>query len=298
MTKQSDSKIQAESSRLPSWFKVRAPGGENFIQIQNLMRKSELHTVCEEARCPNIGECWEQRSATFMVLGDICTRACRYCAVTSGKPKGLDLDEPDRLARSVETLGLEYCVITSVNRDDLPDGGAFVFAQCVTKIRERLPACRVEVLIPDFNDLGIRGMVNTRPDVLNHNIETVQRIFPEVRPKGDYGYSLRLLRRVKDLSGDMVTKSGMMVGLGEEWSEILETMSDLRSVECDLLTIGQYLRPSAKHAPIDRFYTPIEFAELRDEGLRMGFKHVAAGPLVRSSYHASEQHIAASHGRL
>ncbi|MBI4313102.1 MAG: lipoyl synthase [Chloroflexi bacterium] len=295
MTLQDSSQQTAEARpRLPAWFKVRAPGGENFIQLANLMRGNGLHTVCEEAHCPNIGECWEQRTATFMVLGDICTRACRYCAVTSGKPLGVDMQEPDRVAAAVERLGLRYCVITSVNRDDLPDGGAFVFLQCVLRIRERVPGCKVEVLIPDFRGMGLRGMVHAKPDVLNHNIETVRRVFHGVRPKGSYDYSLELLRRVKELDPGMATKSGMMVGLGEEWDEVLETMRDLRSVDCDLLTIGQYLRPSKKHAAIERFYTPAEFAALRDEGLRMGFKHVAAGPLVRSSYHAGEQHAAAA----
>ena len=280
--------------RLPPWFKVRTPGGPNFVQLHNLLRESELHTVCEEARCPNIGDCWERRSATFMILGDICTRACRYCAVTSGKPLGLDLEEPERLARTVARLGLRYCVITSVNRDDLPDGGAFVFAQCVLKIREQLPECKVETLIPDFKGAGLKSMMRARPDVLNHNIETVQRIFHSVRAKGDYAYSLELLRQVKELDPSMVTKSGMMVGLGETWDEIFQTMSDLRAVDCNLLTIGQYLRPSQKHIAVDRFYTPQEFIELREEGIRMGFSHVAAGPLVRSSYHADEQYAAAT----
>ncbi|MBI2172256.1 MAG: lipoyl synthase [Chloroflexi bacterium] len=294
MTEQTTSPQPSEARpRLPAWFRVRAPGGENFVHLANLLRGNGLHTVCEEAHCPNIGECWEGRTATFMVLGDICTRACRYCAVTSGRPLGLDLEEPERLARTVERLSLRYCVITSVNRDDLPDGGAFIFAQCVQKIRERLQECKVEVLIPDFQGMGLRGMVRAQPDVLNHNIETVRRVFHSVRPKGSYDYSLELLRRVKELDPAMATKSGMMVGLGETWSEVLETMGDLRSVACDLLTIGQYLRPSQKHAPIERFYTPQEFAALRDEGLAMGFKHVAAGPLVRSSYHAGEQHAAA-----
>ena len=270
------------------------PGGPNFIQLRNLIHGSELHTVCEEAHCPNIGECWEQRSATFMVLGDICTRACRYCAVTSGKPLGLDLEEPERLARTVERMGLRYCVITSVNRDDLPDGGAFIFAQCIIKIRERMPDCRVEVLIPDFQGQGLRSVLRAQPDVLNHNIETVRRVFKSVRAKGDYDYSLELLRRVKEMDPAMVTKSGMMVGLGERWDEVLQTMRDLRAVDCKLLTIGQYLRPSDKHASVERFYRPDEFNALRDEGMRMGFSHVAAGPLVRSSYHAEEQLDAAS----
>ena len=284
--------------RLPPWFKVRAPGGENYVRLRNLLRDSDLHTVCEEARCPNIGECWERGSATFMILGDICTRACRYCAVTSGKPLTVDLEEPDRLARTVERLGLKYVVITSVNRDDLPDGGAFIFAQCVLKIRERMSdavdGIKVETLIPDFQGNGLKTMVRARPDVLNHNIETVRRVFHGVRPKGDYDYSLELLEQVKRMAPEMPTKSGMMVGLGESRDEILETMDDLRAVNCDLLTIGQYLRPSQKHAPVSKFYTPGEFFDLQREGMRRGFRHVAAGPLVRSSYLADEQHSAAS----
>ncbi|MSQ21693.1 MAG: lipoyl synthase [Dehalococcoidia bacterium] len=285
---------QETQRRLPPWFKVRMPGGPNFIQLSNLLRSGELHTVCEEAHCPNVGECWERGTATFMVLGDICTRACRYCAVTSGRPLGVDMEEPDRLAAAVERLGLRYCVITSVNRDDLPDGGAFIFAQCVLKIRERMPNTKVETLIPDFKGQGLKTMVRARPDVLNHNIETVRRVFHGVRPKGNYDYSLELLRQVKEMAPGMATKSGMMVGLGETWDEILATMADLRAVDCDLLTIGQYLRPSPKHIDISKFYTPQEFAQLRDEGMRMGFRHVAAGPLVRSSYHADEQHSAAA----
>ncbi len=280
--------------RLPPWFKVKAPGGPNYIQLRNLLRDGGLHTVCEEAHCPNIGECWERRSATFMILGDICTRACRYCAVTSGKPLGLDLEEPARLAATVEQMGLRYVVITSVNRDDLPDGGAFIFAQCIRKIRERLPRCRVEVLIPDFDRRGVETVLQAEPQVLNHNIETVRRVFHGVRPKGDYDYSLELLRQAKELRPGAVTKSGMMVGLGETTEEVLETMADLRSVKCDLLTIGQYLRPSAMHVSVARFYRPEEFQKLQKEGVRMGFRHVAAGPLVRSSYHADEQHEAAS----
>ncbi|MEK7777452.1 MAG: lipoyl synthase [Chloroflexota bacterium] len=283
---------QDTAHRLPAWFKVRMPGGNNFIHLSNLLRSGDLHTVCEEAHCPNVGECWERGTATFMVLGDICTRACRYCAVTSGRPLGVDMEEPDRLAATVERLGLRYCVITSVNRDDLPDGGAFIFAQCVLKIRERMPNTKVETLIPDFKGQGLKTMVRARPDVLNHNIETVRRVFHGVRPKGDYDYSLELLRQVKEIAPGMVTKSGMMVGLGETSDEILETLADLRAVGCDLLTIGQYLRPSPKHIGIGKFYTPEEFAWLRDEGMRLGFRHVAAGPLVRSSYHADEQHAA------
>ena len=271
------------------------PGGANYIELHNLLRQSELHTVCEEARCPNIGDCWDRRSATFMILGDICTRRCHYCAVTTGKPLTLDLEEPQRLARTVEKLALRYCVITSVNRDDLPDGGAFIFAQCIQQIRRRVPGCEVEVLIPDFqgSEQALRTVMNASPDVLNHNIETVERTFHSVRPKGDYHQSLELLALAKGMAPEGVTKSGMMVGLGEEWDEIVQTMKDLRSVDCDLLTIGQYLRPSPKHHTLEKFYTPQEFDDLRIEGERLGFRHVASGPLVRSSYHADEQSAAA-----
>lgn len=282
--------------RLPPWLKVPLPGGPEYQEVKRLLRGAELHTVCEEAHCPNIGECWERRSATFMVLGDICTRACRYCAVTSGRPLGLDLNEPLRLARTVERLGLRYCVITSVNRDDLPDGGASIFARCIREVRRRVPACKVEVLIPDFegNWDALAAVMEARPDVLNHNIETVRRVFHGVRARGGYDLSLEILRRAREMDADVPTKSGMMVGLGERWDEVLETMHDLRAVGVDLLTIGQYLRPSPRHVPLDRFYTPEEFARLREEGRRRGFAHVAAGPLVRSSYHADEQHDAAT----
>ena len=282
--------------RLPAWLKVRAPGGPNYLDLRKRFRDSALHTVCEEAHCPNIGDCWERRTATFMILGDICTRACSYCAVTTGSPLTLDLEEPVRLAETVERMGLRYAVITSVNRDELPDGGAFIFAQCIRQIRRRLSTCKIEVLIPDFQGdrNALATVVNAAPDTLNHNIETVRRVFPRVRAKGDYDQSLELLSRARELSPDCVTKSGMMVGLGETWNEIIETMRDLRSVSCDLLTIGQYLRPSEKHVPLSRWYTPDEFDELRREGEALGFKHVAAGPLVRSSYHADEQHEAAA----
>jgi lipoic acid synthetase len=286
----------AVERRLPQWLKVRMPGGPTFLELKGLLRDSRLHTVCEEAHCPNIGECWERRSATFMVLGDVCTRACTYCAVTSGVPREVDLMEPVRLAETVERLGLNYAVITSVDRDDLPDGGAFIFAQCIRQVHKRLPTCKVEVLIPDFagNWDALARVIAAKPDTLNHNIETVRRVFHRVRARGDYDLSLELLARAKAMAPDGVTKSGMMVGLGETWDEIIETMRDLRSVDCDLLTIGQYLRPSQKHTPLARWYTPDEFDELRREGEALGFKHVASGPLVRSSYHADEQHAAAS----
>ena len=281
--------------RLPEWLKVKMPGGPRYMELKQLMRGHRLHTVCEEAHCPNIGECWERSAATFMILGDICTRACRYCAVTTGRPIGLDLLEPVRLAETVKMMGLEYCVITSVNRDDLSDGGAGVFAACIRRIRDEVPGCRVEVLIPDFAGSweALRVVVEARPDVLNHNIESVRRVFRSVRPKGDYQLSLDLLSEAKAIDPEAVTKSGIIVGMGETRDELVETMRDLRGVDCDLLTIGQYLRPSIKHLPIDRFYTPAEFEELGRIGKDLGFKHVASGPLVRSSYHADEQRAAA-----
>jgi lipoic acid synthetase len=285
--------------RLPDWLRVKMPGGPRYIELKNLMRGYQLHTVCEEAHCPNIGECWERGAATFMILGDICTRRCHYCAVTTGRPVGIDLQEPGRLAETVKMMGLRYCVITSVNRDDLSDGGAFIFAACIKKIRAEAPGCKVEVLIPDFagSRPALQKVIDAQPDVLNHNIESSRRIFPRVRPKGDYRLSLDLLARVKEMDSRMVTKSGIIMGMGETIEEVLETMQDLREVDCDLLTIGQYLRPSAKHVPIYRFYTPAEFAELAQLGEEMGFKHVASGPLVRSSYHADEQHDAAALSR-
>ena len=282
--------------RLPQWLKVAMPGGPGYRELKGLMRGQQLHTVCEEAHCPNIGECWERGTATFMILGDLCTRRCHYCAVTTGRPQGLDLQEPARLAAAVRELGLRYCVITSVNRDDLPDGGAFIFAACINRIRAQSPNCKVEVLIPDFagSKDALARVMAAGPDVLNHNIESTRRLFPRVRPKGDYQLSLNLLAQAKELSPNAVTKSGLIVGMGETPEELVATMADLRAVDCDLLTVGQYLRPSAKHIAIDRFYPPDEFSELARIGREMGFKHVAAGPLVRSSYHADEQHDAAA----
>ena len=281
--------------RLPEWLKVRMPGGPRYIELKQLMRDSQLHTVCEEARCPNIGECWERSAATFMILGDICTRACAYCAVTTGRPGAPDLGEPFRLAATVRRMGLQYCVITSVNRDDLPDGGAGIFAACIKQVRAAVPGCRVEVLIPDFDGSrdALGKVIAAQPQVLNHNIESVERVFRRVRPRGNYRQSLELLQRVKEIDPTMPTKSGIIVGMGETVAEVRQTMADLRAVDCDLLTIGQYLRPSNKHIRIDRFYTPAEFDELRAAGEALGFKHVAAGPLVRSSYHADAQHDAA-----
>ncbi len=284
-----------QSDRLPKWLKVKAPGGRSYIELKNRFSEGQLHTVCEEARCPNICDCWDRKTATFMILGDVCTRACAYCAVTSGRPMTLDLQEPIRLADTIENMGLEYVVITSVDRDDLPDGGAFMFSRSISEIRSRMPLCRIEVLIPDFGgDIkSLRNVMDARPDTLNHNIETVRRIFGRVRPKGDYDRSIELLASAKNICPEGITKSGMMVGLGESYDEIADTMRDLRSVNCDLLTIGQYLRPSRKHVAMDRWYLPDEFESLKLLGESMGFAHVASGPLVRSSYHADEQHAAA-----
>jgi lipoic acid synthetase len=275
------------------------PGGPGFLELRQKLRTAELNTVCEEAHCPNIGECWERKSATFMILGEVCTRACRYCAVTSGKPEGLDLEEPGRLGRTVEQLGLRYAVITSVDRDDLPDGGAWVFAESIRQIHQRVAACEVEVLIPDFQGHwdDLRTVLDAGPAVLNHNIETVRRVFKSVRAKGDYDLSLELLKISKQSHPNITTKSGIMVGLGETRAEILQTMADLRAVDVDLLTVGQYLRPSPGHVEMDRFYHPREFKAIEKEGMELGFKYVASGPLVRSSYHAEDQ-LDAARGTL
>ena len=280
---------------MPDWFKVRAPGGENFLEIRKKIKGAGLNTVCEEAACPNIGECWDRGTATFMILGDTCTRACSYCNVKTGWPNTLDLAEPIRVATTVKQMGLNYTVITSVDRDDLPDYGSGIFEQTIFHVKQMTPDCKIEVLIPDFEGdyEALERVVKAGPHVLNHNIETTRRVFRKVRPRGNYNLSLDLLSRVKQINPFMPSKSGMMVGLGETKSELLETMADLRAVGCDLLTIGQYLRPSKRHHPIIRFYSPEEFKELEHAGLEMGFKHVASGPLVRSSYHADEQHDAA-----
>ena len=277
--------------RRPPWLKVRLKTGPNYLELKSLMRKMSLNTVCEEANCPNIFECWQNRTATFMILGDVCTRACRFCAVTSGKPTWNDPLEPERVARAVEKMRLSHVVITSVARDDLPDGGASAFAQTITRTRDRNPDTRIEVLIPDFagSESSLDTVLAAEPDILNHNIETVARLQKAVRSRATYERSLRLLERAKAKAPDKLTKSGIMLGVGEETDEVLQTMNDLRGVGCDILTIGQYLRPSDSHLPISRYYTPDEFAELKEEGERMGFRHVESGPLVRSSYHAHEQ---------
>ena len=278
--------------RLPEWFKVPAPGSERYRKLKALVEGNSLHTVCEEARCPNIGDCWDRGTATFMILGDTCTRACRYCAVKTGDPGGVvDAFEPLRVAQAIQNMGIRYAVITSVDRDDLPDGGAAIFARTIQAIRRATPDVRVEVLIPDFggNWAALETAIEANPDVLNHNIETVPRVFRTVRPRGNYWQSLELLERAK--RAGMRTKSGIMVGLGETREELLSTMDDLASVGCEIMTIGQYLRPTPSHAPLDRYYTPEEFGELQGQGMARGFTHVESGPLVRSSYHAEEQAI-------
>jgi lipoic acid synthetase len=276
--------------RRPDWLKVKVPGGPNYLELKTLMRDLDLHTVCEEARCPNMGECWEHRTATFMILGDICTRACGFCAVTSGKPLALDLHEPGRVASAVQKMGLRHVVITSVNRDDLTDGGSVVFAATIRKVREANPGCTIEVLIPDFEgvETSLNNVMRAQPDILNHNIETVERLTKRVRRKAQYRRSLAVLRAAKQIAPDRLTKSGIMLGLGETNEEIARTLRDLRDAQVDIITIGQYLRPSAKHLAVDRFYAPDEFEHWRTSGMAMGFRHVESGPLVRSSYHAHE----------
>nr|MDQ3833017.1 lipoyl synthase [Actinomycetota bacterium] len=265
--------------------------GEGYREIKETMRGLSLHTVCEEALCPNIGECWNNRTATFMILGNICTRSCGFCAVLTGKPTELDFEEPKRVADAAEKMGLKHAVITSVNRDELADGGASVFAATIQEIRERIPGCAVEVLTPDFkgNHDAIRIVLEARPDTFNHNIETVPRLYPAVRPQAKYERSLKVLRYAKELNPEGLTKSGFMVGLGEIQEEIRQTMLDLREHDVDIITIGQYLRPTENHLPMSRYYTPREFADLKRYGFALGFKHVESGPLVRSSYHAHEQ---------
>jgi lipoyl synthase len=275
----------------PSWLKVRFTQGPNYTELRTLMREQQLHTICEEAMCPNMGECWENRTATFLILGEICTRNCGFCSVTTGRPTGLDLDEPRRLAEAVERIGLRHIVITSVTRDDLPDGGAGIFAETIRQLRERVPGCGIEVLTPDFqgNWDALKTVMDARPDIFNHNMETVPRLYNRVRPKAIYGQSLELLKRAKDLAPDVVSKSGLMVGLGEEREELLDVFADLRASDVDVLTVGQYMRPTMKHLPIERYVPPEEFADLKSVANELGFLHVESGPLVRSSYHAHEQ---------
>jgi lipoic acid synthetase len=275
----------------PDWLKVRAPGSENYHRLKGLMRALNLHTVCEEANCPNIGECWHHGTATFMILGDTCTRSCGYCNVTHGAPHAPDPREPINVASAIHALELAYVVVTSVDRDDLPDCGASHFAETIKETRARIPQCRLEVLIPDFkgSEPALRTVLDAGPDVLNHNIETVPRLYRTARPGGRYDRALQLLDRSRTYAPRIPTKSGLMVGLGEEIDEVVGTLRDLRSVGCQIVTIGQYLRPSLANLPMSRYYTPAEFAELKRVALQLGFGHVESGPLVRSSYHAHEQ---------
>jgi len=279
-------------ARKPSWLKVRSPGGENYRRLKKLMRDRSLHTVCEEAGCPNIGECWQAGTATFMILGDVCTRACKYCGVAHGMPTELDEDEPRRVAETVEAMHLEHVVITSVNRDELPDGGAEIYARTIREIRDRLPGCQVEVLIPDFkgDEDALQTVLDAEPSILGHNLETVERLHPEVRPGGRYWRSISYLGASKRLAPEILTKTGIILGMGEKGEEIRQAMEDLREASVDILTLGQYLRPSPQHIPVARWVTPQEFAEWKRVGEEeVGFRHVESGPLVRSSYHAKDQ---------
>ena len=280
------------AARRPEWLKVRLPAGENYFDLKRLMRGLGLHTVCESARCPNIGECWQHRTATFMILGELCTRRCGFCAVPKGKPAGeVDRAEPVRVAEAAANMGLKYVVVTSVDRDDLEDGGATIFAQTIEALRERIPTCQVEVLIPDFrgSDAALEIVLRGQPDILNHNIETVPRLYPVARRGSRYERSLRLLRRSREIAPTIPTKSGLMVGLGETFDETCATLRDLAAAGVSIVTIGQYLRPSGEQLPVARFYSPEEFAALKQQGEGAGIRHVESGPLVRSSYHAHEQ---------
>ncbi|MBX3300911.1 MAG: lipoyl synthase [Nitrospira sp.] len=275
--------------RLPSWFKVNARTGPDYLEIKQTLEQLDLHTICEEARCPNRWECWNARTATFLILGDICTRRCHYCSVETGRPFPLDEAEPGRVAEAVRALGLRHAVVTSVNRDELPDGGASIFAETIRQTRRLNPTCTIEVLIPDFEGsaAALATVCAEKPDILNHNIETVARLFPSIRPQGKYQRSIELLARAKQHGPK--TKSGLILGMGETLDEARAVMRDLRAVDCDIITIGQYLQPTRDHLPVARFYDPSEFALLKEEGLAMGFSHVESGPLVRSSYHAEQQ---------
>lgn len=277
--------------RRPPWIKVRAPSGETYENVRNLMRSKELHTVCEEAQCPNIGECWGSGTATFLMMGDTCTRSCGFCDIKTGRPNPLDWAEPNRIAQSVRAMNLRHVVITSVNRDDRPDGGAPIFAMVIRRIRQLQPGCSIEVLIPDFkgSETALKIVMDAQPEILNHNVETVKRLFKAVQPQDNYEWAIKTLENAKKMDELVLTKSGIMLGLGETFDEVVETMQDLADVGVDILTLGQYLQPSKKHLEIQRYYTPEEFEELRRIGLEMGFKWVESGPLVRSSYHADRQ---------
>ena len=277
------------SQRLPSWFKVQAKTGPDYLDVKQTMDQFKLHTICEEARCPNRWECWNARTATFLILGDICTRRCHYCSVETGRPLAVDHEEPRRVAEAVQVLSLRHVVITSVNRDELEDGGAAIFADTIRQTRQLSPDCRIEILIPDFegNETALGTVCAEKPEILNHNIETVRRLFPAIRPQGKYQRSIELLGKAKQLG--MRTKSGLILGMGETMEEAREVMRELRAVGCDIMTIGQYLQPTREHLPVARFYHPNEFAVLKEEGMALGFTHVESGPLVRSSYHAEQQ---------
>jgi len=283
---------QAARPKRPEWLKVRLPAGENYDRLKLLMRSKALHTVCEEARCPNIGECWGAGTATFLIMGDICTRSCAFCDIKTGRPLPLDWDEPQRVAEAVRAMNLRHVVITSVNRDERKDGGAPIFALCIQKIRELQPGCSIEVLIPDFKGSreALQMVMDARPEILNHNVETVPRLFKKVQPQDNYAWAMATLANAKEMDPDVLTKSGIMVGLGEEWEEVTAVMQDLADRGVDILTLGQYLQPNRQqHLPVARFYHPDEFAALRQIGLEMGFKWVESGPLVRSSYRADQQ---------
>ncbi|MGA7162112.1 MAG: lipoyl synthase [Bacteroidota bacterium] len=281
--------IPVERPRKPEWLKARVPGGENYSRLKTLIDESRLHTVCEEARCPNMGECWNSGTATFMILGDTCTRSCGFCAVKTGRPEFLDKDEPRRVGEAVEVMKLRHAVVTSVNRDELFDGGAQIFADTIREIRKRVPSCRIEVLIPDFqgSEAALDIVLDAQPDILNHNTETVPRLYKTVRPQAHYNRSLELLFRAKQKG--FLTKSGLMLGLGETTEEVIDTMSDLREAGCDILTLGQYLQPTKAHLPVQRYVHPDEFRMLKQRGIEMGFRYIESGPLVRSSYHAADQ---------
>jgi lipoic acid synthetase len=286
-----NSNAVARPRRRPEWIRVRAPSGDTYDSLKELMRRKTLHTVCEEAMCPNIGECWGQGTATFLMMGDVCTRSCRFCDIKTGRPEPMDWQEPDRVAQAVKAMDLKHVVITSVNRDERKDGGAPIFAMVITRIRQIHPGCSIEVLIPDFkgDPDALKIVMNARPEILNHNVETVPRLFRTVQPQDHYEWALATLGNARQMDPQVLTKSGIMVGLGETFDEVVEVMGDLAELEVDILTIGQYLQPSKKHMPIDRYYTPDEFLELKRIGLEMGYKWVESGPLVRSSYRAAEQ---------
>lgn len=275
--------------RLPSWFRVNAQTSQDYLDIKQTIDRFQLHTICQEARCPNRWECWNARTATFLILGDICTRRCHYCSVATGRPGAVDKEEPQRVAEAVHVLNLRHAVITSVNRDELADGGAAIFAETIRQIRRLNPGCTIEVLIPDFegNEAALTSVCAEKPEILNHNIETVPRLFPSIRPQGKYQRSIALLEKAKQQG--MTTKSGLILGMGETPDEAREVMRDLRAVDCNILTIGQYLQPTREHLSVARFYDPTEFTALKEDGLAMGFSHVESGPLVRSSYHAEQQ---------